>query len=229
MHQELLKILTKRISKYYNFALDHIIAPPFCIYCKQFLTARSIFCFDCYDMIEPIVSVQLRITKSHSMNVMAACGYKEPVKSLILGKARSDKIASEQLGQLIWQYTYFKHLPCDYLVPIPLHWMRYAKRGYNQAEEIAHVLAREKNIGVENILYRTKNTPFQSSIAFDQRLENVKNVFSLKTNSPEEYYNKHFVIVDDLMTTGATLQSAAKALLPLKLASINAIVACRVI
>ena len=160
---------------------------------------------------------------------MAVAAYDEPLKTLILAKSWSDILACSQLGQLMWEQTYFKHMPCDYLVPIPLHWMRFAKRGYNQAVEIAQYIAQHKKVTVADIIARTHNTPFQSSLAYDKRLENVKHVFSVRADDSEKYYNKHIVLVDDLMTTGSTLVAAAKVLLPLKPASINALVACRVV
>lgn len=228
MHHELLTLLKHKFSGLYNASFDHIIAPPFCSYCKQFLTKRMIFCVACYDMIQPIVSVQLPITKNFAMTVLAISDYQEPLKSLILSKSWSDIVAAHQLGQLLWQMSYFKHMQCDYLVPIPLHWMRFAKRGYNQAEEIAKVLSQHKNVPVAHILSRSRNTPFQSSIAADKRLANVKDAFILKKVDPQLYHNKNLVLVDDLMTSGATLISAAKTLLKCQPAAVHALVVCRV-
>jgi competence protein ComFC len=163
------------------------------------------------------------------MNVMAIGDYQEPLKTLILAKAWSDIVACNQLADLMWQKTYFKNMPCDYLVPVPLHWMRQAKRGYNQAQEIAFGLARKRNVTVESIIARRKSTPFQSSLPHQDRLGNVKDAFVLTAAHYEKYHNKNIVLVDDLMTSGATLAAAAKVLLPLKPASINALVACRVL
>ncbi len=224
MHQSIIKA----VSRVFNVGMDHLIAPPFCAYCKDFLDKREIFCIDCYEKIDPIVSVAVPITPSKSMAVLAISDYEEPLKSLILAKSWNDIIASNQLGQLAWRMTYFKHMPCDYLVPVPLHWMRYAKRGYNQAEEIAKILASNRNVPVANILKRVKNTPFQSSLAHDKRMGNVKEAFQLKNIDPKLYENKHIVLIDDLMTTGSTLVYCAKALLPLKPASITAVVIARV-
>lgn len=224
MHQ----LVFKMISRAFNLGVDHIIAPPFCAHCKDFLSKRMIFCIDCYEKIDPIVSVLIPITKSRSMTVIAVSDYQEPLKSLILAKSYCDIVACNQLGQLIWQMTYFKHMPCDYLVPIPLHWMRYAKRGYNQAEEIAKVLSAERTVPVATILERVRHTPFQSSLAHEKRMGNVKEAFALKNIDYALYHNKHIVLVDDLMTTGSTLASAAKVLLPLQPASITAVVVARV-
>ena len=164
--------------------------------------------------------MQIQITASKTMMVMAACEYQEPVKSLIIAKSWSDIIAGQQLGQIIWEQSYFKHVPCDYLIPVPLHWMRQAKRGYNQAEEIAKTLAAYKNAAVAPIVMRTRNTPFQSSMSHDMRYTNVKQAFSLKQTDITIYANKHLLIVDDLMTTGSTLAQVAKVLLPSQPASI---------
>lgn len=228
MHEHLSKLVAQKFSRALGFLIDNLISPAYCAYCKDFLTKRDILCIDCFEKIDPIVSVQIPITKTHKMTVLAICDYQEPLKSLILAKSWGDIVVSKQLGDLIWRMTYFKHMPCDYLIPIPLHWMRYAKRGYNQAEEIAKVLAQHRNVAVKNLLKRTKHTPFQSSLSYEKRLPNVKEAFELSTTDYEKYHNKHLILVDDLMTTGSTLASCAKALLPLKPASITAVVVCRV-
>ena len=230
MHQEFLKLVTRKFSQLYHASIDHFIAPPFCAYCKKFLSQRMILCVDCFESIQPIVSVQLTVTKTQSITVLAVSGYQEPLKTLILSKAWSDITACNQLAQLIWENTYFKHRPCDYMIPVPLHWMRKAKRGYNQAEEIAQSLALYRHAEVANIISRVKNTPFQSSLAFDKRLDNVKHAFILKTSIDKALYeNKHLILVDDLMTTGSTLAACAKQLMQLKPASITAVVVSRVV
>lgn len=227
--QKIIVSLNQKLSSAYHFAMDQIIAPPFCAYCKNFLKTRTIFCISCSEKINQVVSVQIPITASKNMMVMAACEYKEPVKSLIIAKSWGDIIAGEQLGQITWEYSYFKHIPCDYLIPVPLHWLRTAKRGYNQAEEIAKTLAKLKGSEVAPIVARVRNTPFQSSVAHDQRHSNVKHAFLLNNVDATLYHNKHLVIVDDLMTTGSTLSQVAKVLLPLQPASITGLVTCRVV
>ena len=227
--QKIIPFISQKISTAYHFAMDNIIAPPFCAYCKIFLKTRTIFCISCVQKINQVVSVQIPITTSKNMMVMAACEYQEPVKSLVIAKSWSDIIAGQQLGQLIWEYSYFKHVPCDYLIPVPLHWLRHAKRGYNQTDEIAKTLARYKNVPVAPIVVRTRNTAFQSSVSHDQRYTNVKHAFNVNARDATLYAGKHLVIVDDLMTTGSTLAQVAKVLVPLQPASITAIVACRVV
>ncbi len=228
MHQELLQTIKSNLSRMYQLSMDQVIAPPFCAYCKKFLAKRTVFCMNCHDMIQPIVSVQLQITKSQSMTVIAIADYQEPLKTLLLSKSWSDITVCKQLGKLIWEMTYFKHMPCDYLIPVPLHWLRHAKRGYNQADEIAKTLGKERNVPVANILARIKNTPFQSALAPELRASNVKHAFAIKSSTNTALFeNKHVVLVDDLMTTGSTLIACAKQFLTLKPASITAVVVSR--
>jgi predicted amidophosphoribosyltransferase len=107
--------------------------------------------------------------------------------------------------------------------------MRYASRGYNQAEEIARVLGSYAQKPVSSLVRRTHHTQFQSRIPFGSRHENVQDAFMLCVKNPKLYQGKHIIIVDDLMTSGATLRMVAKELLKLYPASITAVVAARVV
>ncbi len=211
----------------YTKFLD-LLSPPSCAYCKKLLLERSIFCTTCDKKIQPLVSTKLSITKKHAANVFAVSAYKEPLRSLILAKGWSDVTASKQLGQLIWQRTYIQNVPFDCIVPIPLHWTRYAKRGFNQAEEMANVLAKHSGKPVEHALKRSKRTKFQSEFSFEDRAQNVKGVLELNVER-EKLKGKHILLVDDLMTSGATLRAAAKELLKCKPAKITVAVVCRVV
>lgn len=206
-----------------------IIAPPYCMQCKKFLAQRDVFCAECLRLIKPIVSHELKVTNTLTVKVFAIGPYAEPLKSLILAKSRSNSLASRQLGHLMWQMTYIKNVPFDGIVPIPLHWMRYAKRGYNQAQEIAQVLARESNKPMIHALKRVRYAPFQSSVTADKRVDNVKNVFEVRGYQAmqDQLKGKHLLLVDDLLTSGATIRAAVKELNKLKPASITVIVAAR--
>ncbi len=215
-------------TRSYNTALN-IISPPFCAYCKMFLNERNVFCVTCAQKIQPIVSTNLQITKAHAMKVFAIAGYSDPLKKLILAKGWSDISASNQLGQLTWDITNIRHIDFDYIVPIPLHWMRFAKRGYNQAAEIADVIAQQSGKPVFDILKRIKRTQFQSGLVHAKRADNVKDAFIVRDIQKTTYKSKHILLVDDLMTTGATLKVAAKELLKLKPREVTIVVVCRVV
>ncbi len=207
----------------------NFIWPPFCSYCKVFLDHRKIFCSSCFEKIKPVVSHQFFITKTKMIPVFALSGYKDPVRSLILKKHSSDIIASRQLGKLLWDMTYIKNIDFDIVVPVPLHWTRFANRGFNQAEEIAKVIAKESKKPLINLIKRTKKTVFQAPLGFQGRTDNVKDAFVYKFKNNDMYKNKKILLVDDLMTTGSTLKSSAKLLYRLKPKQIYAVVVARVI
>lgn len=204
------------------------LAPPSCANCTLLLERDDVLCSACSSLIKPVVSHVLEITPSKSMKVFALAGYQEPLKKMIVAKSWSNHVAGAQLGTLLWQQSAIQHQPCDVLVPIPLHWFRYARRGYNQATYMARAFGKQAEVPVVSLLSRRVYTPFQSGLTAQERLQNVKQVFTL-TRHAEKYRGKHIVLVDDLMTTGATLKMAAKELLKIKPASISAFVACRVV
>jgi ComF family protein len=163
------------------------------------------------------------------MKVIALSAYRDPVRVLILAKRWSDIHAGAKLGQLVWDHTHFSSTPADYIIPVPLHWSRYTSRGFNQAEQMARVLATKKEIPMVKILKRVKKTAFQADLSAPERQANVKDAFELVCSDVERFRNKHLVLVDDLLTTGSTIKSAARELLVLKPASITVVVAARVV
>lgn len=216
------------LNKFYDFFLA-IISPPACAYCKKYLNERKVYCSSCFVKLQPVVTMLLPITTTRSAKIYAACAYREPIKSLIVAKSWSDVVASKQLADVIWQMTDIANAPCDFFVPVPLHWTRFAKRGFNQAEEIAKHLSKKNGKKVAHILKRVKRTPFQSGLSSEKRRANLQDAFDLKWIDISAYKDKHLIIVDDLMTTGATIRSCAKLLFQLKPASVSVVVASRVI
>lgn len=208
----------------------YLLVTPFCVYCREWLYDRQrVLCNKCTAMVQPVVSVDLEITKTYKITVHALSAYRDPLRTLIQSKRFGDRIAAYDLGRLLWQLTYFNHLTCDYLVPIPLHWTRYARRGYNQAEEMAHELGHRRQVPVAKLLKRVRKTEFQAQLDKESRSENVQGAFVLDVADSSLYAGKHLILIDDLMTTGATLKEAVRLLRTLKPASITALVACRVI
>ncbi len=113
-------------------------------------------CDACIAMIQPVVTINIPITKTCSVKVYAISRYQEPLCSLIRAKHVRDIVASTELGELLWQMTHISSLSFDYLIPIPLHWTRYAWRGFNQADEIARVISRHSGKPVVHILKRVR-------------------------------------------------------------------------
>ncbi|MGE0206623.1 MAG: ComF family protein [Candidatus Babeliales bacterium] len=206
-----------------------LIMPPFCAACHAFLAGQQVLCASCAERIKPVIPVHVNITKRYQMTVYAVAAYQDPLRKIIIAKRYSQRTAAVQLATFMNNYLEEYNFACDLFIPIPLHWTRYAWRGYNQAEIIAAYLAKNNNKPLVSCLSRIKRTPLQVSLSIDEREDNVKNVFSLSEHMKDQLKDKHIVLVDDVMTTGATLRAAAKVLAQARPASISAIVAARVI
>ena len=204
----------------------NFFAPPTCASCSVFLSQKDIFCSNCFKKVIPIVSSSLKITSSFEIKVYAAAQYCGPVRRLILKKHIQSYVASRKLGQFIFDSVEAQVFDCDAIVPIPLHWTRKARRGFNQAQVIAQFLSKKYKKPIFDVLSRTRRTKYQAKLNKGDRRKNVSNVFSFKKGVDKCNY-KRLLLVDDLMTTGATLKEAAYALRSLKPMAIQAVVAAR--
>lgn len=100
----------------------------------------------------------------------------------------------------------------DLIIPVPLHPRKQRKRGYNQSEAIGQGLSRTLQAALEtNVLFRKTNTSTQTRKTRYKRWENVENVFEVRR--PDLIRDKSVLLVDDVITTGATLEACAAALL----------------
>lgn len=209
------------------------IYPSLCRTCQRIILPQSVFCMTCIQEIKPLVSLDIAVTQRMSMTVLTAGAYDGPLKALVTKKFNGDMLASKQLAKVMLATMPFDKISADIVVPIPLHWWRYAQRGYNQAVIMAKEISRELNVPTKSLLMRSKRTSFQSRLDAEERKQNVGDAFSIhpwhQAKGLALIQGKHLLLVDDLCTTGSTLISAAKTLLVLKPASITAVVACRAI
>ncbi len=98
--------------------------------------------------------------------------------------------------------------PIDYIIPVPLHTKQFRKRGYNQSEYIAKGIAQILNIPVRtDILIKVKGTSSQTKHERFKRFENLIQVFSVV--QPKLISGKHLLLIDDVITTGATLEACS--------------------
>ncbi|UJP65928.1 ComF family protein [Mongoliitalea daihaiensis] len=118
-------------------------------------------------------------------------------------------------GQLLIQHSFAD--AWDQITPVPLHPSKQKRRGYNQSEQFGKGLADSLQIPLVNSLIRSVNTETQTRKSRSQRLDNVENVFQV-VNSVE---NKRVLLVDDVMTTGATLVACANSLLEAKASMVD--------
>lgn len=114
------------------------------------------------------------------------------------------------LGEKLAASNDYKNI--DLIVPVPLHYSKERLRGYNQSETIANGIAESLNVLVSNKhLIRAKSTETQTKKARYTRYENMQSVFNVKNEEELKYL--HILLVDDVITTGATLEACGNALL----------------
>ena len=100
-------------------------------------------------------------------------------------------------------------------MPVPLHPRRLRERGFNQAEYICKGLSEVLRIPMDTEhLVRVRNNPHQSRSQFDNREKNVKDLFLVRF--PEEWKNKHILLVDDVITSGSTMFECMKQMTPIR-------------
>jgi len=103
-------------------------------------------------------------------------------------------------------------IPFDIIIPVPLHKRKFRERGYNQVTTFGKALSEGLAITYDDtVLYRKKYSKTQSKKNLIGRSENIENIFDVL--STEKYQNKHLLLIDDVLTTGATLEACSRALL----------------
>lgn len=140
-------------------------------------------------------------------NTIATFIYQKPVSYLIGGlKFHSQLVYARLLSQLLLhrlnQYYQPNNRP-QMIIPMPLHKTRLRERGFNQAVELARPIAKAWNIPISlQDCQRIRATPAQIELPAEQRRKNVKNAFHIQ----KKFYFEHVAIVDDVITTGSTVQ-----------------------
>jgi ComF family protein len=156
----------------------------------------------------------------------ASFKYDAHAKKLVLSFKHGDAIhLTPLLGQ--WMYKagtdLFPHTDC--IVPVPLHWTRLLKRGYNQAELLAKEISKHTNFPLYNtVLKRSKATASQGHLSAAEREKNVKNAFKIQPKNGMLIRSKNVLLIDDVMASGTTLHYCTKALLKAGARQVNILV-----
>lgn len=209
------------------YCSKQLLFPPFCPVCYCFIEReQEVFCARCAESIDPLMSLRFSLTPARTMDVFAVGAYRDPLKQLVIAKYYSAPAASVQMGYLIARIAGLSSLHFDYIVPIPLHWTRYAWRSFNQSDIIAHTLSGIYQVPVLHALKRSTRTRYQTTLNAQERLDNLSNAFTL-TKKSVLLQDKSVLLVDDLFTTGATAAAAAKQLYKARVAQVTCAVACR--
>jgi ComF family protein len=208
--------------------LSALFAPP-CAVCRQILEqpSRGAVCERCWHAIVPGPPV---IRDSALIRRAAAIGeYEGTLREIIhVLKYHGRRSAAPRLAALMAEHGLAVLDGLDALVPVPLHPRRERERGFNQAEELARGLRRP----LAPVLQRVRLTAPQVELPAAERVRNVRNAFGLRRRVgggvPAPLTGQVLVLVDDVTTTGATLDACARVLLEAGAAEVRALTAARV-
>jgi len=207
-----------------NTIFDFIL-PRFCCACKTKLpTKQDTICKSCLSKIQRSTSTRLQrefdrkflckkvITEFYSpfvfekdkelQHAIHALKYdkKFPV-GIFLGKVLASEIKKHSSN---WQF--------DLIIPIPLHQLKKAERGYNQSYYIAKGVSKELRVKIsDRVVKRVKYTESQTSMNLNEREENISGAFKL--NKSNDVQGKNILLIDDVITTGATISECGRILL----------------
>jgi len=212
-----------------------ILFPPVCLSCqKHIIEQENYLCHLCATKIVINKTLICSVCRARlpdnrktchkkSLYILAAAAFynDETIKNLIWRlKYRNEKAAVAPLAKILIEHLKLTGLISEIgplkpkntiLVPIPLHPARERQRGFNQSFLLAEKLAKNFNLNLTNSLSREKNTKPQAEIEdFKKRQENVIDCFSVK--NIDEIKGKNILLVDDVSTSGSTLNEAAKVL-----------------
>jgi ComF family protein len=210
--------------------LRDFIYPPVCFICHEALNPDDDrICQSCWGKC-PVIdrdhstyqSLRAKFDDGGSISDFMSCFLfeKEGVFQEIvhLLKYRGMKTVGVQLGTKIGEKMREEGFPCaDYLIPVPLHRRKKRERGYNQSECICKGISRVTGIPVNaSLIRRIKDTQSQTQLNLEQRKENVSDAFQIDPCYLPLIQDNIFILVDDVMTTGATIQECARVLLQFK-------------
>jgi ComF family protein len=186
------------------------IAPNACVFCGMRLPEDDVpICRGCHSDL-PCATRSLVLPDAPLTFMLAPLEYRFPVDAAIKAwkfRRRLDYTPAF-VAVLIEALAALPERP-DALLPVPLHWHRQALRGFNQADELAVPLARSLGIPVLRNVRRVRHTPPQSELGAGERRKNLNAAFRLC----DRIRARHVLLVDDVVTTGATSMELARAAL----------------
>ena len=180
--------------------------PPFCASCGRHLDIKSLkenTCSSCSQV------------KFYFNRAFSPCVYTGTIKKLIHEFKYSGKdYLGKSLGALMNEFIRDYHLPIehlDFIIPVPLHKSRLREREFNQAEILSQEVGKEFNkMILTDALIRSKPTKTQTELAIGERRQNVEKSF--RVSRPEIIRDANLLLIDDVLTTGATSNEAARSL-----------------
>ncbi|HAQ62510.1 TPA: ComF family protein [Candidatus Delongbacteria bacterium] len=185
--------------------LTDLFFPPSCMICGEYLDHEMYICQDCLKNLE--------LHKNESKTSLSVFAYNESIKLLIHELKYNNRpeigyILGKEMGKRLKEYLITENAV---LIPVPLHKKRLRKRGYNQSEKICEGFSEVSGIKInKELLFRRINNISQTKLNALSRADNVKGIFSFSESELDK--ETHIILVDDLITTGATSKEASSVL-----------------
>lgn len=216
-----------------------LLFPPRCVGCRRM---GSILCTECLQQIPPVepsacircgdkavadgLCQRCRTSPLKIERIRSVVYFQDVLRKAIhLLKYRGRAALARSLGQLMAEYWTQHPILADVIVPVPLHVDRLRERGYNQAALLAREMGSRLEMMVdEKTLVRRRATAPQTKLDAAQRKDNVRDAFYC---SSDALAGKHVLLVDDVCTTGATLEACAIALCESGARSVEALTLAR--
>ena len=212
--------------------LLHLVFPPRCPVCDKVIETGQVICQQCHEKIvhiaEPVCKKCGKPFEDERREYCADCTGKKHF--FVQGKAVFSYQGGIRSSMYRFKYqnrreygTYYakeavylhgEWIKCkkiDLIIPVPMYYWKERRRGYNQAAVFARALSKECGIPAEyQMVQRIRNTVPQKELNDVERKKNLKHAFQLKKGTPE---NKNILLVDDIYTTGSTMDEVAEVLL----------------
>ncbi|MCX6134044.1 MAG: ComF family protein [Ignavibacteriales bacterium] len=213
--------IKETVQSFLDSILDFVY-PPLCISCGRLLeSGREHVCPDCWSAIKPATR-ELSLFRE-TRNKLISSGEVDDLVSLFIFEKEGpfQKIAHAlkysgvqelglELGGLLGVRIRDEEICADILVPVPLHKRKTRERGFNQALLIGRGVSEVLGIPVRSdLVLRKRWTETQTTLSKEERKENVENAFQC---GRADLKGKLVIVIDDVITTGATIESVAKAL-----------------
>lgn len=216
-------IFTKRAIEFVIKAFINLVYPPYCILCDSWLgNESSIICHACWERLKhQCLPFNLSPADYQSFSrrlffdkAIACWDFNPELQQIIHSfKYQGMRSLSEYLGSVMAQAVVQdeQYRIADLIIPVPLYSARKRERGYNQSFLLGKKVSELTGIRLEpKLLRRVKDTKTQTKLNIHQRTVNVSQAFRVK--NPEIISGKSIILIDDVITTGATLNACAQEL-----------------
>jgi len=192
-----------------------LLFPDPCQACGKRPAARPLpICGDCMALLAR-GAAPAAVSSRYIENIFSCLPYEGAIKKCVTsfkysGKLKFMSVFERLIGRAVMKNT-FRLCGADIIVPVPMHPVKKYRRGFNQAEIIARVLSVLLSVRTDvRVLIKKRNTPAQSRSSRKKRFRNLKNSFAVVDRL--KIVGRSVVLVDDVMTTGATLDECAREL-----------------